>query len=301
MLEMSATAGIARAERVAARAAALVVVHTHALLPFFPVTYMVRELMPYWRRMGIAAVCVPAAVHVASADVAVMHVDCSRPVLEYAALAERYGTALNAGVGSIEKRAISRHLVQRGDGYAGPIIVKTNGNFGGAIDYQITRESHSLRTCVRAIRQRMPWQYRSRLEGKDYRVFRSAAEVPRAAWRNRDLVVERLRCERADDLYVLRSWVFFGDRGFISVNYATTPVVHARTIVTRKLEFEPPAALVAMRQAMRFDFGKFDYTIVDGTVHLLDANTTPTVGNFSKWPWFGECMERVAGGIAGYL
>jgi len=281
--------------------APLVVIHTHPLAPLLPIPYMVRELLPYWRAMGISAACVPAPVHVPSAAAALLHIDSTRPIDAFRKLSAHYPATLNAKVGSIEKRLISRHQVRKGEGYDGPVIVKTNLNFGGAIDYQISRESHPLRTCMRALRQRMPWQFRTRLDGKDYRIFDRAADVPMMVWHNEHLIVERLLCERAGDQYVLRSWVFFGDGGFISVNYATTPIVQARTIVTRKIEFDPPPELLALRQSMHFDFGKFDFTIIDGVAHLLDANTTPTVGNFSKWPWFDDCMRRLAPGIQCFL
>ncbi len=37
-----------------------------------------------------------------------------------------------------------------------------------------------------------------------------------------------------------------------------------------------------MRKDLGFDFGKFDYAIVDGRVVLYDVNRTPNLGNLPK-------------------
>lgn len=281
--------------------APLVVVHTHPATPLMPVKYLIRELLPIWREMGIATVEVPSPSFVPSARVALMHVDFSRPLPAYQHVARQYPFALNRNVGSIEKRVISRHLVTRGDGYDGPVIVKTNGNFGGVTDYQTTRWSRPFATLTSAARQRLPWHCRAKLPGKDYRIYNRTRDVPIPVWYNPDLVVERLLCERDGDMYVLRSWNFLGDRGFVGVNRATSPIVQATTIVKRTLEHEPPPEIQQIRRELKFDFGKFDFTIVDGVPHLLDANCTTTVGRASTWANFAERIRWLAPAIEQWL
>lgn len=291
------TSGLRRSRR----DAPLVVVHTHPATPLMPVKYLIRELLPIWREMGIAAVEVPAATFVPSARVALMHVDFSRPLPAYAHVAHQYRCALNSNVGSIEKRVISRQLVTRGDCYDGPVIVKTNANYGGVTDYQTTRWSRPWTTLASAARERLPWHCRARLRGKDYRIYDRARDVPVPVWYNPDLVVERLLCERDGDMYVLRSWNFLGDRGFVGVNRATSPIVQATTIVKRTLEHEPPPEIQRIRRELNFDFGKFDFTIVGGVPHLLDANCTTTVGRASTWANFAERIRWLAPAIEQFL
>ena len=86
--------------------------------------------------------------------------------------------------------------------------------------------------------------------------------------------------ERQGDLYALRTWIFFGDREYNSVGYATCPVVKAGDIIKRH-DTEVPDDLRAMRRELGFDYGKFDYVMVDGRSVLFDANRTPTMGNRS--------------------
>jgi hypothetical protein len=42
---------------------------------------------------------------------------------------------------------------------------------------------------------------------------------------------------------------------------------------------EIPPALTAIRKASGFNYGKFDYTEVDGQVHVYDMNKTPVIGD----------------------
>jgi hypothetical protein len=281
--------------------APLIAIHTHPLAPFQPIKYMVRELIPHWHAMGIATAIVPAAVAVKSAHLAMNHVDSTRPLADFTSLGSHYPRLLNSEVGSIEKRVISQHLVTRGDGYDGPVVVKTNGNFGGQLDYQLERAQHPVRSLSRAVRDRLPWMFNTQIAGKKYRIFESARDVPAAVWWNDDFVVERLLCERDGDLFVLRSWFFFGDQNMVLVNHSTQPIVHRSTVVSRTVYETPPREMLEMRARLGFDFGKFDFTIVNGVAHLLDANKTPTVGNLSEWPWFADRMQKLSLGIEGFL
>jgi hypothetical protein len=73
--------------------------------------------------------------------------------------------------------------------------------------------------------------------------------------------------------------------------------VQATTIVKRTLEHEPPPEIQQLRKDLNFDFGKFDFTIVDGVPHLLDANCTTTVGRASTWANFAERIRWLAPAI----
>jgi hypothetical protein len=61
-----------------------------------------------------------------------------------------------------------------------------------------------------------------------------------------------------------------------------------------------PDELREMRKSLGFDFGKFDYAIVDGRVVLYDANRTPAVGNFSR-EQFMPRIRLLAEGLNAFL
>jgi hypothetical protein len=117
-------------------------------------------------------------------------------------------------------------------------------------------------------------------------------------WFNPKLVVEKFRPERQDGLFCLRQWLFFGDREVGSVAYSKHPVVKANRIVKREAVTEFPDGLRAHREALRFDFGKFDYVLVDGEVVLYDANRTPVdrAGRATS-----DLVRTLAAGIDMYL
>ena len=61
-----------------------------------------------------------------------------------------------------------------------------------------------------------------------------------------------------------------------------------------------PEELRQMRRDLDFDFGKFDYAIVNGRIVLYNANRTPTPGNFPQ-EHFLPGIRLLAEGIRAYL
>jgi hypothetical protein len=47
---------------------------------------------------------------------------------------------------------------------------------------------------------------------------------------------------------------------------------------TERVSVPVPDELRAMRRALGFDYGKFDFVVNEGKAVLLDANRTPTAG-----------------------
>ena len=63
---------------------------------------------------------------------------------------------------------------------------------------------------------------------------------------------------------------------------------------------EVPDELRQIRRELKFDYGKFDYTMVDGRPVLFDANRTPTIGRFPKARYL-PLAETLAGGLDSFL
>ncbi len=195
-------------------------------------------------------------------DLLFLHVDCSVVPEEYLAAAARYPAAINAGVRDITKRRVSSLLVTPGDGWDGPVFVKTNLNFRG---YPERVQNRNAR-----LRLRRP-PHAGLPPVREYRRYDSPAEVPDAIWRDPAYVVERFVTEEIDGLYASRTYVFCGPAERCTLHLGRHPYVKAHNIV-RSVPAEVPAALRAMRARMGFDYGKFDFVMQAGRPVLLDAN-----------------------------
>jgi len=270
----------------------LILVHQHG--SFDKPRYFMREIADVWRQQGhrISVAHGPARRAVA-ADVAVLHVDLTIVPDDHLEFMRQYPVVINGRVKDISKRVISRNVVSEGDGYDGPVIVKTNRNYGGIMEAQLAAAQGKSRggggggpTFV--------------CEPKDYAVYRSARDVPEATWRHPDLVVEKFLAEQRDGCYCLRTWVFMGNRETNSLSWARQPIVKSDAVIRREPVADVPDELREMRKSLGFDFGKFDYAIVDGRVVLYDANRTPAVGNFSR-EQFMPRIRLLAEGLNAFL
>ena len=274
-----------------------VVILIHELDCFEDVSYLLREISAFWRYKGIRVSVQRGTKEKIAGDVAFLHVDLTVIPDDYRELVARFPKVINGDVLDISKKNISRNEVRRDENYLNPVIVKTNLNCGGWAEAKLVRRRGGLRKLAYKIRKMLPWSLRA--DFTDYRIFSSASDVPRAVWMNRDLIVERFLPERDGDLYCLRTWTFFGDREINSISHSEHPVVKGRRVLRRKSVEEIPDELRAMRKTLGFEFGKFDYGIVDGNVILYDVNRTPNIGDVSEQ--LREHVEMLSEGICSYL
>ena len=149
--------------------------------------YLVRGLFPYWIEAGHEVLVREGTADLPRADVAILHVDLTVVPLAYLEALRGFPAVINGATGDVSKRSFSQHLVVPGDGYGGPVIVKTDLNCGGqpeAFQAQVAlRKGRKLAPPVRFMRGRYP-------------VFDSPAQVPAGVWRDPDLVVEKFLPER---------------------------------------------------------------------------------------------------------
>jgi hypothetical protein len=188
--------------------------------------------------------------------------------------------------------------VRRGDGYQGPVIVKTDENFGGVTERRVGGRRGLLKRLLSS--RRLPWSWSARLDPYDYPIFESPRQVPLAVWFNSRLVVQKFLCERRDGHYCLRQWFFFGDREGNTISFSRHPIIKGYRVVRREHLAGVPDELRAMRQRLGFDYGRFDYGVVDGEVILYDANRTPT-SSTPPHPVIGEIIPGLAQGIHQFL
>jgi hypothetical protein len=76
--------------------------------------------------------------------------------------------------------------------------------------------------------------------------------------------------------------------------------VKSSSVIRREVLRDVPDELRRIRADLGFDFGKFDYAIVDGKVVLYDVNRTPTYGGFDREDFLPN-MRHLAEGIRGFM
>jgi len=249
--------------------------------------YLLREIAAIWKENGVEVTVLHGPTPNVRADLVISHVDLTIVPMDHIAYLRQFPKALNGPVVDISKRFISNHVLRSWEEFEGPVIAKANLNCAGVKEARF------------AARGLMP---KDRAEPfTDYQIFESPAEVPAEYWRDRNIVIEKFLPERDGDEFCLRTWVFFGDKETNSLSYANEPIIKSSKVVRRvSIPDEVPDALRARREELGFDYGKFDYAVVDGEVVLYDANRTPSLGAFSREKYM-PTIELLASGLEGFF
>ncbi len=274
----------------------VILLHRHST--FDNKRYVLRDIAEIWREQGLRVSVLHGPGPRMDADLAILHIDLTVVPDDYLAFIRQYPVVINGSVTDISKRLFSTNLVCRGDDYQGQVIVKTNRNCGGRREAKLAKKGPLPRRCTFSLRNKLPWSRRSEL--LDYPVFDSVKQVPSAVWHNPDLVVERFLPECRDGFYCLRTWVFLGNKETNSLSYSHQPIVKSNNVIRRETLAEVPDKLRQIRRELGFDFGKFDYAVVNNRVVLYDVNRTPTMGRFTK-EHFLPSIRTLAEGIWAYL
>ena len=228
--------------------------------------YLLFDVIQHLQKMGhtIRIVRGPKAP---PGDAAFYHVDATVAPPEYVELASHYPRAINFRTGDISKRKISRLLIEKGDPWDGPVIVKANYNNRSVIEHLHNR---------RAARAGRPLPHPGVTIGEKYRVLESVSEVGDAVWSDPSLVVEKFVAEPDEQGFALRTWVFMGPRERCT-RFVTADRISKAADVLKYEPVQVPEQLRAERERLGFDFGKFDFVMRDGEPVLLDANRTPGI------------------------
>lgn len=274
---------------------------------------LIRLMVPHWESMGLRVALVIDPASPCLADVGILHVSLSVTPECYRELAARCPRTVNGRVHDIRRRAFSKLLVDR-DGPGpdpGPVIVKTDWNSGGWRELRGQVLSSRMGGLARRIGPtRRPWLWLMRLEAnrpwsrrrvlpvEAYPVFPRLDAVPVDVWENPNLVVERFVAERDGPRYVCRHWLFLGSREVTRRTVSPNPIVKFRGAMERTAD-GVPEELRRVREDMGFDYGKFDYGIVDGEIALYDVNRTP--GASADPRLHRETILSLAEGIRDFL
>lgn len=258
--------------------------------------YAVHALAHYWRADGHQVDYIFGISNFRSADLVLVHVDLSVVPDDYLEFAHRYPIVLNGKVKDIRKSAFSQQLLKQGDLYNGPVFVKSDLNYAGLPE----------RSCLPAMKQIMSgaisyFSSKPRMRDvSDYRVFDHLSQVPHEYFTMPDVIIEKFLPEMEDGYYVIRNYQFLGDRGTCTKLFSHNPVVKGQTEI-KSIRIEPDPEIVAMRQAMGFDYGKFDYVVRDGKVVLFDVNKTTGGHSLRLTPQLQEMRRHRAAGIYSFF
>lgn len=259
--------------------------------------YLMAALREAWQKSGLEVSCVYGTRDRREADLLIPHIDLTHTPSEYVEYTRSFPNVANRNVVDISKRSISRHLLRGDEDYVGPVIVKSDNNFGGRPEYQLSKHRHPI--FARAWRRTAPlveYAFGRRLAWRswlrEYPVYSSLAEVPAGAFKNRALVVERFLPEREGDQYFTRHYLCLGDHARSTRVAGSTPVLKRAQSTLIDEGLPVPDQVLDLRRRLGLDYGKIDYTMHNGQVVILDVNLTPS------GPGTPEGTERVVAALA---
>jgi hypothetical protein len=264
--------------------------------------YAVQLLSDLWREEGISVDVTDRLLEPTGADVLVLpHLDITVTPRKQAEVFERCKHVINRSVTDISKSLVSRHRISSPNGYEGPVIVKTDRNFGGEPEAKAAARRGRLKRRMVALSRRLPWTISGLIGPDGYRIYDHPRLVPRPVWYNPLLVVEKFLPEREGELYCLRQYVFLGPCEISTRAMGPDPVVKSSNVVRREILDETPPPVREYRAQLGFDFGKFDYVVHGGEPVIFDVNRTPTYDRANKAGSPSSLIAKLAPGILPFL
>jgi hypothetical protein len=261
--------------------------------------YLIDALALRWKKLGYKVLTHYGTKNLPDADIVILHVDATVVPDKYAECLSKYPVVLNRNVMDISKTMISRNILRQDDNYSGPIIVKTNANFGGVPEATFNRISSNkwqwpgwLSTMMRN------WEKVDVLNPDKYPIFENKESVPGGVWKNKNLIVERFLPERANGLFFVRYWIFFGEQGWAGRFGAKKPIVKFGSMATKDESVPVPDELRTLRKSLGFDYGRFDYVVHNGETVLHDVNKT--LGGAHHLEDYSTQLDIMASGISGF-
>jgi hypothetical protein len=249
--------------------------------------HFIWALADLWQHENIEIQVLKGPNEMIDADLLIPHIDLTVLPDAYGEQFRRSSRVVNRNVRDISKRVISRNLLARDEPFDGPVIVKTDLNYGGIPEARINgtlpkparKRAWSILAWTLKSRSRDPnWADVKVMDTSEYRIFPSVKAVPEAAFSNPALVVERFLPERENGRYHLRIYQFLGDCGYCARLGSTEPIVKMKSVMTRE-EIPVPEEMIALRHELGLDYGKMDFVLHEGRVVLLDVNRTPGLIN----------------------
>ena len=271
--------------------------------------HMICVLADFWRGDGIEVFDLAGTDKFVPADLLIVHVDRSIVPQAYADFARRYPMALNASALDIRKRTYADGLLDRGSNYNGPVIVKSDLNYGGAPERNHTPKHQArLQNAIQKFNRRLSPEKLSPIGRKeDYRLYLDFSQVPPEAFRKEN-IVQKFLPEWNDGRFVLREYYFLCDRHYLSIETSEAPIFTDDRLLEIK-PWSPLPQLLAVRKKLGLEYGKIDFVMVNDAPFIFDANKTMGLGSIAECPTIdeqyatmhGDYIQMTAGLAAGLL
>jgi hypothetical protein len=245
------------------------------------------------RAMGVDIVHITKASGYIPADAVFVHIDQSIISPEARTLALRYPASINAYATDIRKFRYIDGLLGRDDSWDGPVIVKSNLNYAGMPERDAARQEGPMaRRLLNRVSNRLRWQSKYAIQSKeDYRIYPTLSDVPRHYFRN-DYVVQKFMAENDGEKNVLREYIFLGDLHYQNIERSDQLIITEDEHVSCE-PFEPHPRLLATRRRLGLDYGKIDFTLIDGEPFIFDANKTLGLGEFGDTAWLADDVSSM--------
>lgn len=227
-----------------------------------------------------------------SARCVVNHVDLTTTPPKYIDYFKKFPQGINTSLIDIGKALVCQDtLVLPDHDYSGPVIVKTNLNYGGRPELTALQRAGRLADGVQHDISR------GFIDPQNYPIFNSVKDVPEQVWANPALVVQKFLAE-IDSLgrYCLRYCYVFGSKSFQLKIATESPIVKGSNILERQiLDIPVPPELLREKERLGVDFGRFDFAVVNDQVVLFDVNRTPCIRQDSKLLYRDQFRELSEG------
>jgi len=261
--------------------------------------YLIDAIALRWKKIGYEVLTHYGTKNLPDADIVVLHVDATIVPDKYAECLAKYPIVLNRNVLDISKTMISRNILRQNENYSGPVIVKTNANFGGVPEATFKRISQKKRWWPGWLLTMMRnWEEVDVLNPDKYPIFKNKESIPVGVWKNKNLIVEKFLPERINGLFFLRYWIFFGKQELAGRFGARGPIVKFSKMATKDESVPVPDELRVLRKRLGFDYGRFDYAEHNGKTVLYDVNKT--LGGAHHLEDYSAQIDLLASGITGF-
>ena len=268
--------------------------------------YLIHALSEEWKAMGLRVAVLRGMRRFEPARLLVPHIDATVRPARYDAFLERYRRVVNRRLTDVSKSSFSENLIGTDSGYSGPVIVKTNRNYGGLPERRADATS-PRRSLAERLRSRWPaffgaspsgvaWNRVEFLDVASYPVFQKLQDVPRAVFANPNLVVEKFAPELEGGHFCVRYAYVLGPKE-ITVRLKSRRAVIRGANADICEEAETPPEIGPWRRRLGLDYGKIDFVRSEGKPVLLDVNPTPAMATLERHGLVRRVAQALRDGV----
>jgi hypothetical protein len=225
-----------------------------------------------WEEMGFKVKYVFGTDNKVEADICISYIDLSVVPQAYIDYVANYKISLNAHISDVRKSTLFGEWRGRLRNKSGSVIVKSDLNHGGWPEFYL--QHNTLQVVASKLLDKAGIRSKHFVGQKGYQCFDDMSVVPESILNNKNYYIEEFRPQKFGDLYGVNFYKFFGSKFESSALCSKDPII-INSNVTKRIEVEPHPDLYKVIKKYKLDFGKIDYCINDGELHVIDINKSP--------------------------